>query len=523
MKKIYMLLTGCLFFISSCNEDKFFELERPPANPFNTVTEFERAPIGLYNRMFAIDSWNIPWVNISMVKINSGDDVSWAFNPEFGYLRNTKEFNRYSSRGFFGLYQVINSANDAIDFVASANGNPYPAISAEDKINNLDRILGELHFMRGYSYFLLATTFGHAYVPGSANSHRDIPLRIHLAKDANEAANPYMGTTEEIYAQIIADFTRAKELLPQKYIAGKMHPSYQAGRANKFAAAAMLARTYFQMGDHARSEAECNLIIDENNGEYDLSQDPIEAFNKSELTRGREVIMYIAYYDDAKTRVSPNHSSVFTHKFLDEPCPWSEAHMEASTLKRLNWMQDPRGDTTITEVARRDKRFTQLFAVREPYGVPTAEQIPGRYYEKREKLPFRTVFSNKYNRGPKAEFTNYPLLRLSEIYLTRSICRMKKGDKMGAAADLNVVRKRAWDEAKGGTFQATDPATITEQMIHDERLIEMFGEDDRINYLRGLKVDIGQGERGQGTVPYTDESFVWILPQGETDLNQNFK
>ena len=47
-------------------------------------------------------------------------------------------------------------------------------------------------------------------------------------------------------------------------------------------------------------------------------------------------------------------------------------------------------------------------------------------------------------------------------------------------------------------------------------------EGDRIDYLRGLKTDVGNGERGEGSVPYTDKSFVWSIPIQEKELNQSY-
>ena len=115
------------------------------------------------------------------------------------------------------------------------------------------------------------------------------------------------------------------------------------------------------------------------------------------------------------------------------------------------------------------------------------------------------------------------------MYLTRSICRFKAGDKAGAASDLNVVRKRAWDaNVAGQSYESSSnyvtADNITADMIGDERLIEMYGEADRIDYLRGLKENVGNGERTfVGVVPYTDKGFVWTIPTTETDLNLSFK
>ncbi|NJK86937.1 MAG: hypothetical protein HC906_14105 [Bacteroidales bacterium] len=50
------------------------------------------------------------------------------------------------------------------------------------------------------------------------------------------------------------------------------------------------------MGKNDEALDLCDFIIEENNGEYDLTEDPIEAFNKSDLSRGKEVIFYIPFF-----------------------------------------------------------------------------------------------------------------------------------------------------------------------------------------------------------------------------------
>lgn len=99
---------------------------------------------------------------------------------------------------------------------------------------------------------------------------------------------------------------------------------------------------------------------------------------------------------------------------------------------------------------------------------------------------------------------------------------MKSGNVQGAADDLNVVRARSWDSAIAGSeYVPVTPDQITEAMIHEERLIEMWNEGDRLNYLRGLKMDIPRGDRAEGSDPYTSEIFIYPMPQSETIYNEN--
>jgi len=530
MKKAIFLACVFLMQLTACKDKHFFELQRPIESPWTNLSEFERAPIGGYGKLFSGDAdWHNVFNYWYLYKNAVGDDVAWSTPGDtgWGWYRDTENNKEWVDQTFVTSYMVISSVNDALQFIDDKNGVPYPDISSDDKKYNLDRIEGELHFLRGTAYYMVATLFCNAYVPGGANDVRQIPLRITKASSYEDATSSKIGTVQEVWDQIISDFTKAQELLPERYIAGKMYVSYQAGRANKFAAAAMLSRSYFAMGNYIKAKEFASQVIDQNGGDYDMSEEPIEAFNKSELGCGKETIMYIPCYDQTYGKQNLS-ASTFSHLFLNSPCLWTAIHMDYATLKRIGWMMDAKNDTTITIAARRDKRFTQLIALREAANIPLAEQIPGRYYENRVNLKWRTVVANKYYRGPGIGYTNVPQIRLAEMYLTRSIISFRAGDRTNAAIDLNVVRKRAWNaNVAGQAFEVSanfvTESNITEQMIGDERLIEMFCEGDRIDYLRGLKVDVGNGERGPGSVPYTDKGFVWPIPIDERNLNNAYK
>ncbi len=529
MKKIIFLAFILLMQLTACKDNQFFELERPVQSPWTKLAEFDRAPVGAYGKLFAQGDWGNVYNYWYLYKNAVGDDVAWSTpgDATWGWYRDTGNNKDWVDGTFSAAYSTIASVNDALQFVDENKGVPFTNISADDQKYNLDRIVGELHFLRAFAYYMEATLCCNAYVPGGANDAKQIPLRTTVASSYEDASSTKIGTVQEIWDQILADFTKAYDMLPERYIAGKMHLSYQAGRANKFAAAAMLARTYFAMGNYTKAKEYASFVIDQNGGDYDLSEEPIAAFNKSTLSRGKEVIMYIPCYDKTYGRQNL-HATCFSHLFLAGPCGWVATHMDYATLNRIGWMNSAKTDTTINIAARRDKRFQQLFFVREAANVPIDQRIASRYYETRVNMTWRSLVANKYFRGPGVGYTNVPQIRLAEMYLTRAICLFKAGDKSGAAKDLNIVRKRAWDSRVAGVSyeESTNyvtAANITEQMIGDERLIEMFCEGDRIDYLRGLKVDIANGERGPGTVPYTDKGFVWPVPVVEKDLNNSYK
>ncbi|MEN1783619.1 MAG: RagB/SusD family nutrient uptake outer membrane protein [Bacteroidota bacterium] len=516
MKKNVFLLAFIFsfFLLVSCSDDAF-ELDQPPEPPWTTLNEFERVPIGLYHSMYSGNHWKIAYSNYAMFKVSGGDDIAYVSDPSWGYLRDSKQNNIWSDANFQLLYRTIGTANDAIAFVAENNGDPYPLISDDDRVNNFNRILGEIYFARGMAYYYLQTFYGHPYNPNGANNDAILPYRVKFANNVEEATNPEIGTTQQIFDLMLSDFERAYSLLPERFDSGKHHPSFEV-RGNKFAAASMLMKIHFSRGEYDEALALTDFIIDENKGAYNLSEDPIEAFNKGGTARGREVIFYIPYSDPSFQ--GPHHLSVLNNTYENgRLCEWAETRMSKTLLDKLGWIDDL-STTQFNDAALRDKRFQQVMEYRNPSGVtPNRDGRDPR----REISGETTVWPFKYFRNGDSFYTNVPLVRLAEIYLTRSILRFKSGNIGGAAEDLEMVRRRAWDESVM-PYEPISSGQLTEDDIHTERMVEMFNEPDRIEYLRALKMDIPPGDREAASPePYTSEKFIWAIPVAESSFNNN--
>lgn len=59
-------------------------------------------------------------------------------------------------------------------------------------------------------------------------------------------------------------------------------------------------------------------------------------------------------------------------------------------------------------------------------------------------------------------------MRLAEAYLIRAEARIKLGNTIGAAEDINVVRRRAAWDGKEADMEIT-PAQVTLDFLLDER------------------------------------------------------
>ncbi len=383
----------------------------------------------------------------------------------------------------------------------------------------------------------MAVTFLPWYKSEGGNDARIMPLRTSFPS-GSEAANSKIGTVEEIWQQIVADLTEAKSLLPEDYISGVHHPTYMYGRADKFVAAFLLARVHFHMGNHAQALEELNYVIDQNGGRFDLSEDPIEAWNRSDATTGREAIWTYPYFDPTENSQWLLFSS-FNKSHYDAMngggpgtttgptgfdrkgsfSPWAGFTMSHSVMKQVGWMDENLGET---DEARRDKRYGQLYYRLEPYRDPATltdeENALGKYEFRYPAVTVPLVWPNKYFRGEDGMNTNIPVFRLAEMYLTRAIILFRQADVAGATRDVNIIRERA----------GLDPLpTVTEQDIHNERLKEMSQEGDRLDYVRALKLPILPGDRDPSlptsTIEYPYPDFYFAIPQAEYDLNGGYR
>lgn len=92
------------------------------------------------------------------------------------------------------------------------------------------------------------------------------------------------------------------------------------------------------------------------------------------------------------------------------------------------------------------------------------------------------VFLMKYpiypTPDPNRITSAYAEVRLSEIYYTLAECLYRKGDKAGAAAQLNLVRKRNFPDGSESLYK-TDGSQLTDQEMLDEWGREFIGENRR--------------------------------------------
>lgn len=403
---IWILLIFLVLF-SSCK--KFVNID-PPISQINRTTVFQddatatSALVGIYSQMFNSSEFvGGGQGSISLLAGLSSDEFSSYTNSPDIISFNTNALTPTTSTITVSIwkpaYQYIYDANAALEGLQQTN-------SLTPKVK--DQLMGEAKFIRAFCYFYLTNLFG------------DVPIITSTDYKVNITA--YRSSKEKVYQQIVTDLKEAKALLGIDYA----FCGNERVRPNKWAATALLARTYLFMGQWNNAEAEASLIIN-NTGTYSLVSD----LNKVFLANSSEAIWQLK-------PTLPGYNTLEGQVFIFTSTPGIATLMpsllnsfEPGDQRRTNW-------------------------------VDSMPVNGSNYY-----FPF------KYKIGqigqPLSEYSM--ILRLSEQYLIRAEARAQQGNISGAQSDLNRVRSRAGLS----DTPANDLAGILNGILH-ERQIEFFSE-----------------------------------------------
>lgn len=135
-------------------------------------------------------------------------------------------------------YQQVFRANQVLTRV--------PEIEMDEALKN--RCLGQAYFLRGLAYFNLVTNF------------QKVPLILTVAQ-SEEEYYPVTASEEEIWNQIILDFTAAENMLPVNFDAVSGEDQGQVGRATKGAATGFLGKAYLYTKQWSNASTEFQKLI----------------------------------------------------------------------------------------------------------------------------------------------------------------------------------------------------------------------------------------------------------------------
>ena len=252
MKTTGWIISGIiLFFICSCEED-FLEKSNPnkitSSSFYTNETEAIQAVNAAYSALQRQGGYNRMGIHAYTVRADEGEFTSFQVGAPA--LTGLDDFTVTSSTEcvqaiWQDLYKGVYMCNVVIEKI--------PGIEMDPDMKN--RLLGEVHFLRGLYHFQLMLYFG-----------EEIPIieQIPITKADlyPPSAAPGVG-----YASVINDFTQAKELLPK---VEEFRGTDDLGRATKGAATAYLGKVYLFQKRYADAAKEFKEIIDQKVGVYKL-------------------------------------------------------------------------------------------------------------------------------------------------------------------------------------------------------------------------------------------------------------
>lgn len=268
MKRHISIFSGIVAVLISAASCDFLETKVESNittdNFFQSASDFDMALTGVYYT-FGSTEWNAQhrYGNYFLGFLyfgRVGTDEAWITSGNngeeaIGNYTYTPD-NIFVEKVWFMQYLGIQRANIVIDRL-----NAYTGDGVSD--SERSRILGEAHFLRAWFYFQLARYYG------------EVPLVLHETKDLSQL-NTAKASLAEVYAQVISDYEKAEELLPE---------TNTVGHAYRLAATALKARAYLQMSGEplkdvsaaAKAAEACRKVI--NSGRFALVTDFFSQFD----------------------------------------------------------------------------------------------------------------------------------------------------------------------------------------------------------------------------------------------------
>jgi len=511
-----------LLFPLACKQS-FLEQENTFQSNAEALSTKREAVIGLVNGIY--DTYQ----NSDLLK-----KCIW-YRANFG----AHDFFNWGADVFWNNYQIPATFgglatlwNQSYIGIARANSAFAVITKAQDKgvltASLADRLRGEALFLRGLTYYYLASCFG------------GVPLELDTSGATNLGLKP-RSARDSVFMQVVADMQRAESLLWSK----KDLPKSDLGRATKGAAYAYEGAARMWLKDYAGA---------------------LTAFNNPELSNNYKLLTNFAdvhEYDNQN-----NDESLFEIQFAvkqGDPQDWGGSWVppggEIGWIDSFSWPEEitqqgyDYGNPALwNSFQEGDKRkLLTIVGPGDPLVSPGIVRVWGgikgyipvkdgfasgnQKYKADDGTIINTVgtktrpwygsdngrtgyYCSKkwrdYNLtggyGPQKIFgdQNQILMRYAEVLLSRAECKVRTGNVAGALADLKLVRDRAW----GGTAPAVmkdsanydgtpgQPITDPLQMVLSEYRHELSGEYSLFYLLcrAGNDVAIAFIKKANGTV-----------------------
>lgn len=447
LQKIYIGSLSTILLLGACNK----QLDQKPyqsieqSTAISTAQDVKITLVGAYNRAGLADLYGggaflYPDLLATQTIIN------WQGTFQ-GLTQMTNQAitidNGFVNGSWYDGYQVINAANNVLANISK--------LAAADK----NRVQGEAEFLRGMTYFDLARLFGRDWNDGDPTTNLAVPIILTPTTSITAASFVTRATVSQVYAQAIADLKDAEAKLP----------ATNTFYANKYSAAAILARLYLQKSDYADAATEASTVIDS------------------------KVFTLNANYADEFPYPGQQHV---------DNTPEDIFALQVTAQQGTNYLN--------TFYASSDNAGRGDIIIKDSFvaGFEAGDTRIGLYNQDSAGILRCDKFDNVYG--------NVHVIRLAELYLIRAEANLRSGaaTTLGNRPldDINIIRSRA------GLTQLT---TVSLNAIQTEKVHELAFEggfflydNKRINSISPVTV---------GALPANSPKLVFPIPQIEINAN----
>jgi starch-binding outer membrane protein, SusD/RagB family len=414
-------------------------------------------------------------------EIKTQDDVIALLMGGYSSLQNANAFGeKYNTltevliqendihwAGTFSNYTDIWSHSQVADnnTIYLVWANAYHTINiANTALSKLDLVSddlrreleGEAKFFRGTVYFYLVNLFAKPYSAGNVSSEPGVPL-ITVPVEGYDPARDKLqrASVEAVYRQVLRDLEEAAESLPEEA---------DNFRASRYAALAMLSRVYMAQARYVEAATAANEVIESHL--FSLNTRYADAFNNA--SNSPEDIF--AIQQSSQSNAGTTNTGLTTFYASD---PVGRGELQITNLHRLKY---PFGDA-------RSAMFGSGSSISGQQGLVT--------------LKWSELYSA------------IPVLRLSEMYLTRAEANYRSGQQVGPnfpLADVNRVRARSFAPMLVNIADA--------DVIVFDRYLELAFEGERFFTVKRLRLTVDG-------IDYDDPRMIFPIPQREIDLGNS--
>ena len=470
---------GSLILIASCKKN-FLDVPPQGQQPADQFWTSEGDATKAVNSIYAnLRGWTeVAFAPIALESLGS-DDTETGSDPSDGSVPFMNTYNNFtvtSTQGqlsdfWNGRYQSINLCNQVIDNI--------PAINMDANLKA--RYIAEAKFVRAYEYFRLVRAFG------------DVPLRLHLPKDATEY-NLQRTPKAQVWAAIEQDLTDAAGVLPVNYTGADVQ------RATKGAALAMHAKVAMYQNKWADVKTYTDQVIAL--GVYSLFPNFEQLFRIQNEFSSESIFEINAKHVPGNCDASNSQYSQVQGVRSVARGGWG-FNVPTTDLANSFEPGDPRRDATI--IFRGETT---------PEGDIIPASVPNPMYNQKSYVPFTDPSNQDCNEGADQ---NIRVMRYAEVLLMNAEANNELGNSAAALTSLNKVRARA----RGGNNTILPDVTTTDKnalrdAIWKERRSELAMEFDRyFDVIRQGRAATVFGPLGWKA----NKNEVWPIPQSEIDLS----